>query len=62
MPRAMRIELAMIVSVGLKPGKVGNVEASATKTLSTSCSRPEEAHTEVRGSSPMRAVPARCAV
>ena len=30
MPRAMRSALAMIVLVGLKPGNVGNVDASAT--------------------------------
>ena len=59
-PRKCSIECqatAMIVSVGLWPDDVGNTLPSVTRTLSSSCRRPEASVTDVFGSLPMRMVP-----
>ena len=52
----------MIVSVGLKPPDDTNTEPSAAYTFSSAWNRHHPSTTEVRGSSPMRAVPMMWAV
>src|SRR3954466_12641762 len=61
-PDATDTDTALSVLLGLIPPDETNTEPSARNRLSTSCARPNASTTDLRGSSPMRAVPMMCAV